>query len=101
MADFRITQRTKFHPHRNQCLRDKLLRGADDGHSRVEHHGLAAHALQLLARTLKIARLSNGLAVQISHLVRADDHAVPPAVGYGAGFGQGQSDGGLIRRFSR
>ena len=61
----------------------------------------AETALQLLARTLKIARRSNGLAVQISHLVRADDHAVPPAVGYGAGFGQGQSDGGLIRRFSR
>jgi hypothetical protein len=48
---------------------------AHDGYRSLKDDGLAAHALQLLHRSGVVARFAKGLAVQICHLVGANDNS--------------------------
>ena len=78
----------------------QAARGAGEADGGVKEHGLPAHAAQLGAGALVAAGFAQGLAVQVGHLVGADDQRLRMVAGHVLGFGPGQSQGQLARGFA-
>ena len=57
----------------------------------MEVHGLVTHALQLQKRIIKITRLANCFAMQISSLIGADDPGIGMILCNGSRFCNGKA----------
>ena len=73
---------------------------ADHCHCCLKHHGATAHALQLVHGVGVVAGFAQRFAVEICHLIRADDNGPGMQKRYRIRFGQRQALGQRLRGFA-
>ena len=83
----------QFHPRKGRCL-------AHHSNSCLENHGTTTHARQLRDSAFVCSRFAQRFAVQVGHLVAANDHRVRVKPCHRDRLGHGQSQCQLFRCLS-